>query len=921
MTPSEELVGRSREIDVLTRAFERARDGVPGFWLITGEAGIGKTRLLRELSGRANAAGMRVLAGTATETGRHVPFLPLLAPLRQALSDGARSHPDEPDDRAAETVALAIDGRAEPVEVASIDTARLFEAIHDLVVRAPTLLTVDDVHWADASTIAVLDYLAHRIVDAPILVVASARDDLASLERLAIADGRRFAPLPLARLGRDDVRRLADGIRDQPLDRERLDRLHRRSAGNPLFVEQLLEGSLEPGRSTDDGAAEGDVPLALQRLLQRRLQDLAPSARSTIEALAVLGGAAPADRLAAVAGLAQEEADAGLRIATTAGIAMLADGGHAFRHPLYGEVVLADLAGPDLRRLHARAAAALVDIGSAAAIADHWWRADAPEAWATACEAAAVALGSFAFVEARTHLERAIARWPANAPGLVDALLDAAHAAWVSGDPGGAAQLAERAEALEPARPECAIAVAAYLWDEGRRPEAVAAFERAAILTNGDPSPERRARGEFAAGRRAIAIGRVRDGAAHAMRAARLAREAGVRALEAEGLSLSAMSLGFADSLEGIPGLERAATLGLDLRAPHIVGHTHQFLVDLLGLAGRTDEATRIARRGIAASDRLGTARTHGSDLRGRLALLLLDRGRWTEAEELLDQADRRAFPALARAFLAMRRGSFESAESWLADAATAGSIGGPGSLGGWLEVARVELAWLQGDAAEATRRLDLVPPMPGVWGLDIGAWSARWRARFGRLDPAATEAAAATAGGHPDPHLAGAITAEIRASAVDAGSPEHAQAWARAVARWAEAGRPWDEALANLSLAQAWFAARDGRRGRVALEQAQATATSLDASPLLVRIESLARRARVKVGAARHRADPDAPTSRELDVLRLLAEGRTNPQIAEALFLSRKTVGIHVSRLLDKLGAGTRGEAVAIARRRGLLD
>jgi DNA-binding NarL/FixJ family response regulator len=87
------------------------------------------------------------------------------------------------------------------------------------------------------------------------------------------------------------------------------------------------------------------------------------------------------------------------------------------------------------------------------------------------------------------------------------------------------------------------------------------------------------------------------------------------------------------------------------------------------------------------------------------------------------------------------------------------------------------------------------------------------------------------------------------------------------------------------------------------------------------VQVESLARRARIRVGPpARQRAHPDEPTERELQVLALLAEGLTNPQIAERLFLSPKTVGIHVSRLLDKLGAHTRGEAVAVARRRGLL-
>lgn len=163
-----------------------------------------------------------------------------------------------------------------------------------------------------------------------------------------------------------------------------------------------------------------------------------------------------------------------------------------------------------------------------------------------------------------------------------------------------------------------------------------------------------------------------------------------------------------------------------------------------------------------------------------------------------------------------------------------------------------MELAWLRGDAAGAARWLAAVPPVPGVWGADVGAWEAAW---------------------------------------------------------------------ASLAEAEARFAARDSGAGKTALEAALATAIAMGAEPLRTQVEALARRARIRVGTpGRQRAQPDEPTERELEVLALLAEGVTNPQIAERLFLSPKTVGVHVSRLLDKLDAHTRGEAVAVARRRGLL-
>jgi DNA-binding CsgD family transcriptional regulator/tetratricopeptide (TPR) repeat protein len=928
MARSEGLVGRGPEIAALMRGLDEARLGTPGFWLITGEAGIGKTRLLRELGARAGSAGVRVFAGTATETGRNVPFLPLIAPLRRALGS-ATSASTEPQrtptahDPAASTVALAIDGRAVPVEAGSLDTARLFDAIHDVLVRAPTLLAIDDMHWADASSIALLDYLAHRVTDAPLMVVAVARDDPA-LPALAIADGRRFAPLPLRRLSPDGVRELAHQLAGRSLSAADIEALHRRSAGNPFFVEQLLDGTAGGGRRPDDPvpgqAGERDVPAALRAMLRHRIEHLGPSVAPVIEALAVLGVPAPPELIGQVAEIPVGQTMITLRDATSAGVTIATDEGHGFRHPLYGEVIVADLSGPELRALHARAAAALQGSGDVAAIAEHWWLAGAPEAWASAREAAAAAGRAFAFAEARTHLERAIAAWPAGEPGLVDGLLDAAHAAWITGDPEGAVELAERAAALEPDRPDGALAVATSLWDAGRRSESVIAFERASGLLAGDPSPGRRASGEWAAGRAAVATGRPLEAADHGRRAATLAHDAGMPGVEADGLALAAMSLAFGDRLDGIAWLERAAELALELRAPPSIGHTHQFLVDLLSLAGRIDDSLRIGRQGVAACDRFGTSRTHGSDLRGRVALLLIDRGEWAEADALLARADRRAIPRLAQGILEARRGSFEAAEQLFDDAATAGSIGGPGALGGWLELARTEVTWLRGDVERATAMVNAVPTEPGAWGRDVAAWLARWRARLGHRAPVDASEALATAEAHPDPAAARAIAAELRAwTAPD--DPQRVAAWEAAVAAWDDASRPWEAAVAGLDLAAAWFSARDGRRGGAALERARVTAEALGATPLLERIESLARRARVRVGAPRARTEPDAPTSRELDVLHLLAEGRTNPQIAEALFLSPKTVGIHVSRLLDKLGASTRGEAVAVARRRGLID
>lgn len=163
-------------------------------------------------------------------------------------------------------------------------------------------------------------------------------------------------------------------------------------------------------------------------------------------------------------------------------------------------------------------------------------------------------------------------------------------------------------------------------------------------------------------------------------------------------------------------------------------------------------------------------------------------------------------------------------------------------------------------------------------------------------------------------------------AEAAQAGGPAGtaataAEAWAVVAAAWERAGRPYDRAWARLREAESRFAAGDRDAARTAMYDAGAIAAGLAATPLDRRVDDLARRARVAAAPVRRAAaDPGALTGREHEVLELMAEGYTNPQIADRLFLSPKTVGIHVSRVLAKLDAHTRGEAAAVARRRGLI-
>ncbi len=225
-----------------------------------------------------------------------------------------------------------------------------------------------------------------------------------------------------------------------------------------------------------------------------------------------------------------------------------------------------------------------------------------------------------------------------------------------------------------------------------------------------------------------------------------------------------------------------------------------------------------------------------------------------------------------------------------------------------------------RGSPADARTALEQPTEIGGVWDASTGARRARFAARLAADDPRSS-APEGPESHHPDAKLDAALHAEIAAEWVRAAGASDPRLWGTCVSAWSDAGRPYDENYARLREAEAFFTVGEREPAKQALRKASGTASLLGARPLRELAEDLARRARVSPDPPRGRQpDRDEPTARELEVLALLAEGLTNREIAARLFLSPKTVDIHVSRLRRKLDAHTRGEAVAVARRRGLL-
>ncbi len=380
------LIGRGPALAALEAHLAVARSGQGETVLLSGEAGIGKSRLLTELEARATAgpAALRVVRGACFEQDRALPYAPILDALRRLAPGGPDAlttllGPEAPDLlRILPEVAAHVPPRepAPPLEPAQ-EKRRLFEALARVVARAVgtglLLLIVEDLHWSDESSLEWLLYLARRLVGRPILLLLTYRPEevgpalggvLATLDRERLA-----AEIPLARLDRAEVADLIRAIFDLPraVHPEFVDALYALTEGNPFFVEETLKALLTAGDIFYvDGMwdrkplADLHIPRTVQVAVQRRLDPLSPAARALILPAAVAGRRFDFAVLQAVTG--QEEAAlveaikeliaAGLVIEESADI-------FAFRHALTREAVYADLLARERRALHRATAAAI----------------------------------------------------------------------------------------------------------------------------------------------------------------------------------------------------------------------------------------------------------------------------------------------------------------------------------------------------------------------------------------------------------------------------------------------------------------------------------------------------------------------------------------------------------------------------------
>jgi DNA-binding CsgD family transcriptional regulator len=963
------MVGRGDHLRTLHTALARATVGEPTAVLVAGELGVGKTRLVREFLASVDA---EVFAGACVPVvGEPLPY----AALTQALRGGSALVRQEVE-RSPVLARMLPGGSADLDETETSETAgsgaasrlRLFQAVLTLLGRLsavrPVVHVVEDVQWADRSTLDLLAFLATNFTDERVLVVFTLRTDTADDARVAswLAELGRHWPvtrLPVGRLDHGEVAELVTQLRNgQPA--ERLDALVARSAGNPLFVEQLA--------LVDDDAR---LPETLHELLRTRVAELPEETRRALGGAAVLGRPTTLPILALTLEVSEEELDEALRPALAAHVVELRrDLRLDFHHPAFREVVDGELMPRERVRLHLGAAGALAEIQDRAPavvgeMARHWHRAgDLPQALTASMRAGGIYVRLQAFADAHAAYERVL-ELVEEVPhdlDLVQVRLQAADAANLAGESERALALLERvrAEAADPTtRAAAAARIGAIHFRAGDGAAAEAAFRDAlALLPTGERSVlAARVHGEMAL--QAVGWSRFDEAELLATEALHLATEVGARREEGVARNAQGTTAAFRGDLESAVELLRTALeIAREVQDPQDLGSAYVNLSHVLGMAGRLEENVELGRIGIVELTRVGQERQQGSLLLNNVSEQLAQAGRLAEASELVADALSRhprgiqTAPLLRLgAELALIAGDLTTA--WERCEQARLIVESESAPVGWirevLETAvEIELWAHRPEAAHdlVLEGLELVAGTDdeafastlvalGLRALaDQAAVHRDHRSRVRRTDQRQRLLTARAAvsrhwatGAMPQDHAQQLwLTAEL--ARLDE-QPE-AELWASTADGWTEVRRPFLSAYARWREAEARLGRSVDAEAIAALRAAHDAARALGAVRLVDEVETLARWYRTdllppasEVAAGAVTDDPLAAyglTDREREVLVALAAGRSNREIAEDLVISSKTASVHVSNILRKLDVSGRQEAARIAHRLGVI-
>jgi DNA-binding CsgD family transcriptional regulator/tetratricopeptide (TPR) repeat protein len=919
------LVGRSVTLAEVRDGLLGVGPGGTAAVFVTGESGVGKSRVLRETADALRAEGVAVLWGTCLDIGDASPLYPVLQALRRfpsAKTDGAD---DEGD--------------------AGALLDRVSRELRDVAAGRPLLLVLDDLQWADRSTRQLLLYLLAGLGEVRLSVLASVRAEAlhgAHPLRRVLAELRRLRSvrvLDLAPLDREATGELVAAIAGDRVDPEDADRVFDRSGGNPFVVEELA-------RDLRDGRVE--LSDTLREIFLSRVDELPAPARAVVNAVAA--GVDPVEHglLARVLALPEEHLLEGIRGAVAQRFVTSTAEGYWLRHNLVAEVLAGEVLPAELTVLHRRYAEAIESgPGDAdhARLAHHWQRAGEPaRALPSVTASARAAEALYGFAEAHRYWTLALDLAPDDAKDRTELLAHAAESAHQCGEHLLALARLDELAARPDAPGECDMHLrrARYLAAAGRSATAEIEYERA--LATGDCSPREKATAAAYLAELLLHLGRYEDAGVRAREALEMAEVDGstadlVRASAALGFSAAFRE----DPDAGLAVIRHAVEIAERSGHPDDMGCAYLHLAELLtGPLNNLEEGVLVARRGAAQLAALGVGRTYQTRLLAIAAKGLFRVGQWAEAARVIETAMRHRPSGadavellLARCQLWVGVGDIEAANRDLDAVATVLAGGGARHVLPMLTL-RAGLAMWQGRHAEAraavqrglteTRSDDLVL-------LGVLAWHglrAEAEAHAGGQVPVDQGAIRrlkvvvdrmARGVGNAAPPVRAVIDGYLDLCAAELSRLEDRQdpePWARAAAVWDRRNQPYPAAYSRLRQAEASFAHKTKRTSAtVAIRAAYATAKAMGANPFAAEITAVAARARVTLSNGHEPVDATLKenelsglTSREREVLAAVAEGLTNKEIGQRLFISERTVGVHVGHIFDKLQVRSRVQA-----------
>ena len=967
-----ELIGRKAELDELASTIGVRGEGSHRAVLLGGDAGVGKTRLLTELRDVAFGEGWRVVAGHCLDFGDSaLPYLPfsevmgrLATQVPNLLDEVAGGRPVL---RALQPGRRTMQG-AEQDTSAAVGRGDLFDAVHGLLdavaEECPLLLVIEDVHWADTSTRDLIRFLLSRSFEHQVAIVASYRsDDLHRRHplRQASAEWGRMpgvARMQLDPLGPRDVRSLVKQLHPEPLRESEMAGILARAEGNAFFVEELVGATSAHG---------GPVPEDLADLLLVRLDRLSESAQLVVRAASVSGRRVSHGLLAEVSPVTADALEAALREAVELNVLVpTSNDFYRFRHALLAEAVYGDLLPGERVRMHAAYVGALASgraSGTAAELARH---ARAAHDLATAVDASIRAGDEAMSVggpdEAASHFSTAI-ELLADPASRTDVAVDLGYlghrvsdALIASGRPGRALSVVrEMLEGLAedwPAeqRGRLLVAMATAVMVDETRLDPLEFTEEALQLVPDEPSRLRAT--VLAAHARAHALNdnvdQAREVGAEALT---LAETQDLPRLATEVITTLA-ALGAKGSEDVRSGLEEAVkraeetgAAGSELRSLFLLGRWHQD-------RGAFPAAIEMFERAYAVAIGIGQPwAPFAFDSRLLHAQIATITGDFDEALRLADVSGQ-APPAVPETLLAAMNLTVKAARGDRAAVALIPQLRAHWTKDGLIPItvgpAAIELHALDGDVAAVIAEHDsVVETVTALWreffharvrlgAVTLGALAccvpglvgaerervaeAADRIIEGSRRTLALQAEEATHWGPEGVAWAARLSAEhLRLRwLLGIDPPDEAElieSWRTALDRFTEYGHRWEIARTQARLAAVLQAGGDQAQARSFADPARAEATRLGAAPLLAELRGLGAAPRQRVAQTN-----EALTAREAEILALVAQGRSNGEIGKQLFIATKTVSVHVSNILAKLGASTRTEAAAIAQRKKLL-